>query len=166
MASHSSRRYRGEIYRSLVFPAQFTQPDPGVDFIDDRMFRPWVHFFTSPASEAPFTKAACLPTSKARLGSRSPIELDQLGHQPGPAGLMAGARARRRCRRGSTRRRGCGRASGDRSGTSPCRRRQVAARAHPRRKILVSRSAISLLTSKRFIILPEPVGHSILKLSP
>jgi hypothetical protein len=30
----------------------------------------------------------------------------------------------------------------------------------------VSRLAISLLTSKRFIIFPEPVGHSILKLSP
>ena len=30
----------------------------------------------------------------------------------------------------------------------------------------VSRSEISLATSKRFIILPEPVGHSILKLSP
>ena len=35
-----------------------------------------------------------------------------------------------------------------------------------RRKIRVRRSAISLLTSNRFIILPDPVGHSILKLSP
>ena len=34
------------------------------------------------------------------------------------------------------------------------------------RKGPMSRSEISLLTSKRFIILPEPVGHSILKLSP
>ena len=35
-----------------------------------------------------------------------------------------------RCRRGSTRRRGCSRASGGRSGTSPCRRRRAAGRAH------------------------------------
>jgi NADPH:quinone reductase len=35
-----------------------------------------------------------------------------------------------------------------------------------RRKMLASRLAISRLTSNRFIKLPEPVGHSILKLSP
>ena len=35
-----------------------------------------------------------------------------------------------------------------------------------RKNMLVNRSAISLLTSNRFIILPDPVGHSILKLSP
>ena len=33
-------------------------------------------------------------------------------------------------------------------------------------EIRVSRPAISLLTSNRFISLPDPVGHSILKLSP
>ena len=32
-----------------------------------------------------------------------------------------------------------------------------------RRKIRVSRSEISLATSKRFISFPEPVGHSIYK---
>ena len=35
-----------------------------------------------------------------------------------------------------------------------------------RRKIPVNRLAISRATSNRFIKLPEPVGHSILKLSP
>jgi len=70
------------------------------------------------------------------------------------SGLMAGA-SRRRCRRGSIRRRGYGRASGGRSGTSPCCRRRVVA-------LLVAQedpaqpSEISLLTSKRFIIFPDP----------
>ncbi len=38
-------------------------------------------------------------------------------------------RSRRRCRRGSTRKRGCGRASKGLSGTSPCRHRPGADRA-------------------------------------
>ena len=34
------RRNRGEIHRPLVFPAQISQPDPGVDLVDDRVLGP------------------------------------------------------------------------------------------------------------------------------
>ena len=85
-------------------------------------------------------------------GVQEAEELDDLGDQAGPAGLVAGARARRRCRRGSTRRTGGGRASAGRSGTSRCRRRPAAGRARRAGRCASSRSAISLATSKRFII--------------
>ena len=39
------RRHRGKIHGPLVFPAQITQPDPGVDFVDDGMPRPRAHRF-------------------------------------------------------------------------------------------------------------------------
>ena len=34
------RRNRGEIHRPLVFPAQISEPDPGVDFINNRVLGP------------------------------------------------------------------------------------------------------------------------------
>ncbi len=65
-------RYRAEIYWSLVFPAEFTQPHPGIDLVNDRIFGPGFHLLTSPASEAPFANAASLPPSSARSGVRRP----------------------------------------------------------------------------------------------
>ena len=52
----------------------------------------------------------------SRVGGRE--QLHDAGNRPGPAGLMAGARSRRRCRRGSTRRRAGSRASAGLPGTS------------------------------------------------
>ena len=51
------------------------------------------------------------PPCDQRSGVRSPLCCEQLGDDRGPAGLVAGAEARRRCRRESTRRTESGRAS-------------------------------------------------------
>ena len=88
-----------------------------------------------------------------------------LGHEPGPAGLVAGAQPRPVV---------AVEVLVEEDVVAPVRiglelLRAAIDRPLPcssRRKIRLSRSAISLRTSKRFIILPDPVGHSILKLSP
>ena len=41
---------------------------------------------------APFRNAAPLPTSRSPLGIKEPVKLDIFGHEPGPAGLVAGAK--------------------------------------------------------------------------
>ncbi|MCG3776005.1 MAG: hypothetical protein JW395_2854 [Nitrospira sp.] len=56
---------RGQGHGLPVCPAQLTQPDPGVDLIDDRIFPPGLH-------PLPFLNAARLPPSRARLASRRP----------------------------------------------------------------------------------------------
>ena len=74
------------------------------------------------------------------------------GGRRGPAGARRGRsspsggwpRARRRCRRGSTRRRGSGRASAGRPGTSPCRRRPAAGRSRRAGRCAARRREISL----------------------
>ena len=58
------------------------------------------------------------------VSSSIPPLVDQAGDQGRPAGLVRGAQAGRRCRRGSIRRRGGCRASGGRPGTWPSRRRR------------------------------------------
>ena len=100
-----------------------------------------------------------------RLWIESAEDLDQLGDNPGPAGLVAGARAR------------AGVAVEvlvEENVVSPVgiglERCGVAEDGTP--TVLVAeedtarRSGSSLLTSKRFIIRPDPVGHSTRKPSP
>ena len=100
------------------------------------------------------------------LGIELSEHVDQPGDNPGPSGLVAGAEA------------------GAVVAVEVLVEQQVVAPiadrvwnfsappnagrrpASSRRKIPVSRRAISRATSNRFIKLPEPVGHSILKLSP
>ena len=71
-----------------------------------------------------YKKGCCTPPASRRrsrsAGDRrlSPPLVDQRRDQRRPAGLVATRRGRRRCRRGSTRRTGSGRASADRPGTS------------------------------------------------
>jgi hypothetical protein len=85
------------------------------------------------------------------------VKLDHLRDQAGPAGLMVGTEAGRRCLRGNTRRIEDNRANADPTETCPFRRTPHACPS--RKKMLVRRFAISLLTSKKFIIRPESVGH-------
>ena len=122
-------RNRGEVHGPLVFPAQFTQPDPGVDLINDRMLGPRFHLFCPPAPRLPCTNAGLLARLQDPLGIQEAVELDESWPRARSSRSDGWRPARRRCRRGSIRRRGCGRASGDRSGTSPCRRRRAAGRA-------------------------------------
>jgi hypothetical protein len=109
-------------------------------------------------------KAAALAWVRIRTGSRRPNRSIKQGDHTGPAGLMAGAD------------------SGPmvaveifvkryivppaRVGLELFRAPYIGRRPRlSRRHSLASRSAISLATSNRFIRCPEPVGHSILKLS-
>jgi hypothetical protein len=41
-------RDRGEVHRFPVFQAELTQPHPGVDLIDYRIFGPSFHFIPPP----------------------------------------------------------------------------------------------------------------------
>ena len=72
-----------------------------------------------------------------------------------------------RCRHGSTRRTGYGRASKDRTGTFPVPPKTgLPPFSSSEGRCVISRWAISWLTSYRFIQFPDPVGHSTLKSSP
>ena len=60
-----------QIHRLLVFQAEFPQPDPGVDLVDERMFRPWIHF--SPYFfNVPWVAVQALPASRYFFASSSP----------------------------------------------------------------------------------------------
>ena len=69
------RRHRTQVQRLLVFPAKITQPDPGVDLIDDRMLGPGAHRFY-------FLKTACLPPSKVVFASSRPKSCIVLATSP------------------------------------------------------------------------------------
>ena len=93
-------------------------------------------------------RGRCVPASAPSTDPSTPWHRGgrrgrEAGDEASPAGLVAGARARPRCRRGSTRRRGRGRASAGRPGTSRCRRRPGRCPLSSRRKIRQSRREIS-----------------------
>ena len=59
-------RHRGEIHRPLVFLAEFTQPDPGVDLVDDGMFGPGFHVTAPERLRRPSrTRPPCPPPGPA-----------------------------------------------------------------------------------------------------
>src|SRR4029079_4105853 len=80
-------RNRAETYRLLVFPAEFTQPDPGVDFVDDGIFRPSCHVPLGSLLEGrPLTPL------QHDLRIQQTVELDGFGHQSSPPCLMTCAK--------------------------------------------------------------------------
>jgi hypothetical protein len=72
-----------------LFPAQISQPDPGVDFIDNRMLRPCPHLFSLLSGTT--YERGLLAHLQGPFGVQEAVELNGLGHEPGPAGLVAGA---------------------------------------------------------------------------
>ena len=89
---------------------------------------------TSGPGASPWWSSARPRPSRARRGRG--------GVRRGPSSPSGGwPRGRRRCRRGSTRRRGSGRASAGRPGTSPCRRRPGGGPLASRRKMAERRRA-------------------------
>jgi len=87
------------------------------------------------------------------------VKLDHLRDQAGPAGLMVGTEAGRRCLRGNTRRIEDNRANAVSDWNLSVPPYTARLPFPSRKKMLVRRFPISLLTSKKFIIRPEPVGH-------
>ena len=138
---------------------QLGQPDAGVDLVQRRDRGPW--HVGPPLHVAAIRTTADVHSPRRRLREGRYLagleqllrieqaeELDQLGHQPGPAGLVAGAEA------GAV---VAVEVLVEQEVVAPvrvvlellaCRRTPAAARSPSRRKIRVSRSAISLATSK------------------
>ena len=117
---------------------------------------------TSPVA---LREGGLLAAFQALLRIERAEELDQLRHQPGPAGLMAGAEPRAVV---------AVEVFVEQDVVAPVGigLELLRAAVHRPPAVLVAqedpREPVGDLlgTSKRFIILPEPVGHSILKLSP
>ena len=89
MASHSSAGTESRSSERPFFLAQLEKPDPRVDFKEGWISRQFRH-------ERPpgFLMCKCcrpFGSRETELRIEPAEELDELGHQPGPAGLMAGA---------------------------------------------------------------------------
>ena len=65
-------RHRGRDRRPLVFPAQITQPDPGVDLVDDGMLGPGLHLLYLRDFWRPSLKHGLLAHLQYALGVQRP----------------------------------------------------------------------------------------------
>ena len=112
-----------------------------------------------------FLECGLLAAFQEPFGIQDSIELDEFGHEAGPAGLVARAQSRPVV---------AVKVFIEENVVTPVRIGLELVRAPINwplaffisQKDPAQPIAISLETSKRFIILPDPVGHSILKLSP
>ncbi len=86
-------RHGGEGYRTFLALPQLLQPDPGVDLVDDGIFRPWIHDYFPLVLLAAFSETGFFAARQRLLCIQQAEQLDGLGHQPGPAGLVAGTQS-------------------------------------------------------------------------